>query len=106
MTLKNAATLALVGALLVAADFIKTVLGILRDLVPAMALVKVIICLAITSIAMSRADNSIGTWKRNCGRHSFIIKERNAGAPTSAFTSGWWIRCRLTLTLGGGVRGW
>ena len=28
-------------------------------------LLKVIICLAITSIAMFGADNSIGTWKRN-----------------------------------------
>jgi hypothetical protein len=49
MTLKNAATLALVGTLLltvlVAADFLKTVSGVLRDLVPAMALLRSLVYL-------------------------------------------------------------
>lgn len=49
MTLKNAATLALVGTLpltiLLAADFLKTVSGVHRDLVPAMALLRSLIYL-------------------------------------------------------------
>ena len=44
MSLKNAALLALVGmallTILTAADFINTVLGILRDVVPAIALLR------------------------------------------------------------------
>jgi hypothetical protein len=44
MTLKNAAALALVGMLLLsiltAADFTNTVLGVLRDVVPAVALLR------------------------------------------------------------------
>jgi hypothetical protein len=42
MTLKNAAFLALIGTLLltILLDFIKTVSGVLHDLVPPMALVR------------------------------------------------------------------
>jgi hypothetical protein len=44
MTIKNAAFLALVGMIVltsvVAADFIDILLGVLRDLVPAMALLR------------------------------------------------------------------
>lgn len=44
MTLKNAAFLALLGmvllAILLLADFLKTVSGILRDLVPMVALIR------------------------------------------------------------------
>jgi hypothetical protein len=49
MTLKNAATLALIGTLLltilVAADFIHTVSGVVRGLIPAMALLRSLIYL-------------------------------------------------------------
>jgi hypothetical protein len=49
MSLKNSAFLAFVGMLLltvlVAADFINTVLGIMRDVVPAMALLRSLIYL-------------------------------------------------------------
>jgi hypothetical protein len=44
MTLKTAASLALIGSLLLtillAADFINTVVGVLRDVIPAMALLR------------------------------------------------------------------
>jgi hypothetical protein len=44
MTLKNAALLAMIGILLLtivqAADFIKTVSGVMNDVVPAMALLR------------------------------------------------------------------
>ena len=44
MTLKNAAFLAMIGALLLtillAADFIRTISGVLSDVVPAMALLR------------------------------------------------------------------
>ena len=47
MTLKRAAALALIGMILltirVAADFIKIVLGVARDLIPALALVRSLI---------------------------------------------------------------
>jgi hypothetical protein len=47
MTLKNAAFLALIGTLLLtillAVDFIKTVSGVLGDLIPAMALLRSLI---------------------------------------------------------------
>jgi hypothetical protein len=47
MSLKNAALLALVGmtllTILTAADFVNTVLGILRDVVPAIALFRSLI---------------------------------------------------------------
>jgi hypothetical protein len=47
MNLKNAALLALIGTLLLtvllAADFIRTVSGILRDIIPAMALLRSLI---------------------------------------------------------------
>ena len=49
MTLKNAALLALIGtlllAILLAADFIKTVSGVLNDVIPAMALLRSLIYL-------------------------------------------------------------
>ncbi len=49
MTLKNAAFLALIGTLLLtvllAADFVNTVLGVLRDVVPAMALLRSLVYL-------------------------------------------------------------
>jgi hypothetical protein len=49
MNLKNAAFLALIGTLLLtillAADFINTVLGVLRDLIPAMAVLRSLIYL-------------------------------------------------------------
>jgi hypothetical protein len=49
MTLKTAALLALIGTLLltvlVAADFIKTVSGIMNDVVPAMALLRSLVYL-------------------------------------------------------------
>jgi hypothetical protein len=44
MTLKNAATLALIGSLVVtivlALDFVNTILGIARDLIPMMAVLR------------------------------------------------------------------
>ena len=44
MSLKNAAVLALVGmallTILIAADFVNTTLGIMRDVVPAIALLR------------------------------------------------------------------
>ena len=49
MTLRSAAVLALIGTLLLtlltAVDFIRTVLGVLRDVIPAMAMVRSFICL-------------------------------------------------------------
>jgi hypothetical protein len=49
MTLKNAAFLALIGTLLLtillAVDFIKTVSGVLSDVIPAMALPRSLVCL-------------------------------------------------------------
>ena len=49
MTLKNAAAVALSGTILLtillAVDFINTTLGILRDVIPAMAIVRSFICL-------------------------------------------------------------
>lgn len=49
MNLKSGATLALVGTLLLtilfAADFVNTVLGVARDLLPALALVRSLIYL-------------------------------------------------------------
>ena len=49
MTLKNAASLALLGTLLLtillASDFIKTVSGVLRDLIPVMSLLRSLIYL-------------------------------------------------------------
>ena len=49
MALKNAALLALVGmallTILTAADFVNTVLGILRDVVPAIALLRSLVYL-------------------------------------------------------------
>lgn len=49
MNLKNAATLALVGTLLLtillAADFLNTLLGVMHDVVPAMALLRSLIYL-------------------------------------------------------------
>jgi hypothetical protein len=55
MTLKNAALLALIGtlllAILVVADFIKAVSGVLNDVIPAMALLRSLIyLLAILSV--------------------------------------------------------
>jgi hypothetical protein len=56
MTLKTAAFLALVGAtlllVLVAADFITTVSGVLHDIVPAMALLRSLVHL-FASIAVT-----------------------------------------------------
>ena len=50
MSLKNAALLALIGTLLLtvllAAEFINTVLGVLRDVIPAMALLRSLVYLA------------------------------------------------------------
>ena len=50
MSLKNAALLALVGTVLLtvllAAHFISTLLGVLRDLIPAMALVASLVYLS------------------------------------------------------------
>lgn len=47
MTLKNAAFLALVGTLLLTilltADFVNTVLGVLRDIIPVMALLRALV---------------------------------------------------------------
>ena len=52
MSLKNAAFLALIGTLLLtillAADFIKTVSGVLNDVVPAMALLSSLVYLLAT----------------------------------------------------------
>jgi uncharacterized membrane protein len=49
MTLKNAAFLALIGTLLLtitlAGDFINTVLGVVHDLIPAMALLRSLVYL-------------------------------------------------------------
>ncbi len=49
MTLRSAAILALIGTLLLtlltAVDFIRTVLGVLRDVIPAIAIVRSFICL-------------------------------------------------------------
>ena len=49
MNLKNAALLALIGTLLLtvllAAEFINTVLGVLRDVIPAMALLRSLVYL-------------------------------------------------------------
>ena len=49
MTLKNAAFLALVGmallSLILAADFINTLLGVVRGLIPAMALLRSLVYL-------------------------------------------------------------
>ena len=49
MTLKNAAFLALIGTalltILMAADFINTVLGVARDVIPAMALLRSLVYL-------------------------------------------------------------
>ena len=49
MSLKNAALLAVVGmallTILTAADFVNTVLGILRDVVPAVALLRSLVYL-------------------------------------------------------------
>jgi hypothetical protein len=49
MSLKNAALLAAVGmtllAILTAADFVNTVLGVLRDVVPAIALLRSLVYL-------------------------------------------------------------
>ena len=49
MTVKNAALLALIGALLLtillAADFIWTVSGVLHDVIPAMALIRALVYL-------------------------------------------------------------
>ena len=49
MTLKNAAFLALIGTalltILMAADFINTVLGVVRDVSPAMALLRSLVYL-------------------------------------------------------------
>jgi len=49
MNLKSAALLALIGTLLLtillAADFINTVLGVLRDVIPAMALLRSLVYL-------------------------------------------------------------
>lgn len=49
MSLRNAAFLALIGTflltILLAADFINTVLGVLRDLIPAMALLRSLVYL-------------------------------------------------------------
>jgi hypothetical protein len=49
MTLKNAAALALIGMILLTilttADFVKTVLGVARDVIPSMALVRSVIYL-------------------------------------------------------------
>ena len=49
MTLKNAAFLALIGAvlltILLAADFINTVLGVVRDVIPATALLRSLVYL-------------------------------------------------------------
>jgi hypothetical protein len=53
MGLKTAASLALLGMLLltilVAADFINTVLGVVRDVVPAMALLRSLVYLLASS---------------------------------------------------------
>ncbi len=49
MTLRSAAVLALIGTLLLtiltAVDFIRTVVGVVHDVIPAMALVRAFICL-------------------------------------------------------------
>ncbi len=49
MTLRNAALLALIGMLLLtvllAVDFVNTVLGVARDLIPAMALLRSLVYL-------------------------------------------------------------
>jgi hypothetical protein len=49
MTLRNAAALALIGMILLTilttADFVKTVLGVARDVIPSMALVRSVIYL-------------------------------------------------------------
>jgi hypothetical protein len=49
MSLKNAASLALVGMMLltvlVAADFLNAILGVMRDVVPAMSLLRSLIYL-------------------------------------------------------------
>ena len=56
MTLKNAAFLALIGTLLLtillAVDFIKTVSGVLNDVVPAMALLRSLIYL-VASVSVT-----------------------------------------------------
>ena len=49
MTLKNVAFLAMIGTLMVtillAVDFIQTVLGVVRDMIPAMALLRSLVYL-------------------------------------------------------------
>ena len=56
MTLKNAAFLASIGmtllTILLAADFITTVLGLIRDVVPAMALLRSLVY-ALASLSVT-----------------------------------------------------
>jgi hypothetical protein len=67
MTLKNAAVLALIGTLLLtillAVDFIKTLSGVLRDVVPVMTLPRSLVwlvaslCLTLFFFVFSRAQS-------------------------------------------------